>query len=308
MRYRRLGGSQLEVSRICLGCMQFGWTADEATSFRIMDLALEGGCNFFDTADVYSHWAPGNRGGESEQIIGRWLKGRRRDEVILATKVRGRMWPGPEGEGLSRGHITRAIEDSLKRLGTDSVDLYQTHSTDPKVPWEETLEALASLVQAGKVRWIGASNHTAGELGQALGASAQNDWPRYQSLQPHYNLVHREEFEAELQALCLKENVGVIPYSPLAKGLLTDRQDPGRGRRYDLDSIAPVIERLKTLAREKGWTTAQAALAWALGDPAVTSVIVGASRPEQLAETLAAGDYELTAEERSRIVDVSAPA
>ena len=223
MHYTTLGRTGLKVSRLCLGAMTFGWSADEPTSHRILDAALDTGINFVDTADIYSSWVEGNRGGESETIIGSWLKGRARRSVIIATKARGRMWDGPNGEGLSRVHLLQAVEDSLRRLQTDYIDLYQVHWPDDQTPLEETLSALDSLVRAGKVRYIGASNYPAWLLCKTLWVSDVHHLARFDCLQPHYSLFNRAEFERELQPLCLDQGIGVIPYSPLAAGFLTGK-------------------------------------------------------------------------------------
>ena len=194
MQYTILGNIDMQVSRLCLGTMNFGSTADEATSFAIMDAAYDAGITFFDSADIYSRWHQGNVGGESETMLGKWLKTKDRSNVIVATKVRGRMWDGPDGEGLSRAHITRAVEDSLRRLDTDYIDLYQSHWPDDDTPLEETLGVFDELVKAGKVRYIGCSNHTPAQLKQTLSVSAANDFVRYTCLQPHYSMLHRREF------------------------------------------------------------------------------------------------------------------
>jgi aryl-alcohol dehydrogenase-like predicted oxidoreductase len=225
MEYRRLGRTGLKVSTICLGTMQFGWSADEATSHDILNRAVELGCNFIDTADIYSRWAEGNAGGVSEQIIGRWLASGsvRRERIVLATKVRGEMGSGPNDQGLSRGHMMTAVENSLRRLQTDYLDLYQVHWPDEETPLEETLATLTDLVRAGKVRYIGCSNFPAWLLAKSLWVSDVRQLARFDSLQPHYSLVHRAEFERELQPLCLDQGIGVIPYSPLAAGFLTGK-------------------------------------------------------------------------------------
>ena len=228
MEYRRLGRSGLKVAPICLGTMQFGWTADEPTSFRVLDAYTDAGGNFIDTADVYSRWVEGNPGGVSEEIIGRWLKQRgNRYEYVVATKVQGRMWEGPNGQGLSRGHIMKAVDDSLRRLGTDYIDLYQTHWPDRETPQEETMRALDDLVHAGKVRYIGCSNEPASRLCKAMWIGDREHLAAFVSLQPPYSLVNRANFERENEALCLDPGVGVIPYSPLQGGFLT-----GKYRRY----------------------------------------------------------------------------
>jgi aryl-alcohol dehydrogenase-like predicted oxidoreductase len=225
MEFRTLGATGLKVSTICLGTMQFGWTADEALALRVLSAAREAGVNFIDTANIYSRWADGNPGGVAEQIVGHWMKENAipRDQVVLATKVRGNMGGGPEDEGLSRRHIVKAVEDSLRRLQTDYLDLYQAHWPDAATPIEETLRAFDDLVRQGKVRTIGASNYASWELMQALWISDKNGLARFDSLQPHYNLVHREEFERELAAVCRAYQIGVIPYSPLAGGFLTGK-------------------------------------------------------------------------------------
>ncbi len=317
MNYRRLGRTGLKVSELCLGTMQFGWTADEATSFAIMDAFVEAGGNFIDTADIYSRWAEGNPGGVSEQIIGRWMKARgNRHTIVLATKGRGRMWDGPNGEGLSRVHLIRACEDSLRRLGTDYIDLYQTHFFDPDTPIDETLRALDDLVHAGKIRYIGASNYPAWRLAKALWVSDKLGLARYDSLQPHYNLAHRAEFERELKPLCEEEGIGVIPYSPLAGGFLTGkyRRDnvpdsvraQGIQRRYFNERGFAILDKLDEIARARGLTIAQTALAWLLTQPVITAPIIGANSVAQLNESLAAAGVRLSAEEMDALNQVSA--
>ena len=229
MEYRRLGRTGLKVSELCLGSMQFGWTADEPLSYEILDRAYEAGVNFIDTADIYSTWAQGNPGGVSETIIGKWIKRSKigRERLVIATKVRGRMGDGPNDEGLSRQHILKAVEDSLRRLDTNYIDLYQTHWGDENTPIEETLETLNDLVRQGKVRYTGCSNLPAWRLTEALFVSRLNGWARYDSLQPHYSLVQRAEFERELADACRAYQVGVIPYSPLAGGFSDRQVSPG---------------------------------------------------------------------------------
>jgi aryl-alcohol dehydrogenase-like predicted oxidoreductase len=296
--------------------MQFGWTADEAASFAVMDAFFEAGGNFIDTADVYSRWAEGNPGGVSEQIIGRWMKGRgNRHQIVLATKARGRMWDGPNGEGLSRSHLIKACEDSLRRLDTDYIDLYQTHSFDADTPIDETLAALDDLVHAGKVRYVGASNYPAWRLAKALWTSDKLGLVRYDSLQPHYNLAHRAEFERELKPLCDEEGIGVIPYSPLAGGFLTGKyrrnsippsaRAEGIQRRYFNDRGFAILEKLETVARARGLTVAQTALAWLLTQPVITAPIIGANSAEQLRESLGAVDVRLSPEEMTVLNQVS---
>jgi aryl-alcohol dehydrogenase-like predicted oxidoreductase len=317
MNYRRLGRTDLIVSELCLGTMQFGWTTDEPSAFAVMDAFAEAGGNFIDTADVYSNWAPGNPGGVSEQIIGRWMRVRgNRDRVILATKARGRMWDGPDGEGLSRAHLIRACEESLRRLDTDRIDLYQPHWFDAGTPLEETLRALDDLIRAGKVRTIGCSNHPAWRLCRALWTSEKLGLARYESLQPHYNLAYRAEFERELKPLCEEEGLGVLPYSPLASGFLTGkyRRDSvppsaragGIRRRYLNERGFAVLEALERVAQARGLTPAQTALAWLLSQPVITSPIIGANTPEQLAESLGAASVRLAPEEMAALDQASA--
>ncbi len=317
MNYRDLGRAGLRVSEICLGTMQWGWTASEQTAFEVMDAFMEAGGNFIDTADIYSRWVEGNPGGVSETIIGKWMKERgNRRHVVLATKVRGRMWDGPNGEGLSRKHIMHAVEDSLRRLQTDYIDLYQIHWDDLETPIDETLRALDDLVRQGKVRYIGASNISAWRLMKALCISDKHDLARYDSLQPHYNLVHRTEFEAELKPLCESEQIGVIPYSPLAGGFLTGK--------YHLDSPPPdsarqesvkrkyfneygwrVLAAVERIADERGVLPLQIALAWLLNQPVITAPIIGANSIEQLTPSLEAVDIRLSEEEMALLDEAS---
>ena len=317
MNYRKLGRTGLKVSELCLGTMQFGWTSDEANSFAVMDAFVAAGGNFIDTADVYSRWAPGNPGGVSEEIIGRWMKARgNRGGIVLATKARGRMWDGPNGEGLSRGHLIRACEDSLRRLETDTIDLYQTHAFDADTPIDETLRALDDLVRSGKVRYTGASNYPGWRLSKALWTSDKLGLTRYDSLQPHYSLAHRAEFERELKPLCEEEGVGVIPYSPLAAGFLTGkyRRDsvPASARaegirnRYFNERGFAILDKLDDVAKARNLTVAQAALAWLLTQPVITAPIIGANSVEQLAESLGAAGVKLSAEEMDALNSVSA--
>lgn len=318
MDYRPLGRTGLKVSVLCLGTMQWGWTADEENAFAVMDAFVEHGGNFIDTADVYSRWVEGNPGGVSEQIIGRWMKARRnRRQIVLATKVRGRMWEGPNGEGLSRSHILRAVEDSLRRLETDVIDLYQIHADDLNTPMEETLRALDDLVRQGKVLYIGCSNIVAWRLMKALCISERWGLARYDSLQPHYNLVHRREFEAELKPLCESEGLGVIPYSPLAGGFLTgkyrpDAPPPSSARlsgvkRYFNDHGWRVLAAVERVATERGATPAQIALAWQLSQPVITAPIIGANSVAQLHELLPAATMRLTAAEMAFLDEASRP-
>jgi aryl-alcohol dehydrogenase-like predicted oxidoreductase len=317
MENRVLGLTGLNVSPLCLGTMQFGWTADEAMSLRVLSVAFEAGINFIDTADIYSRWADGNPGGVAEQIIGRWMKQNKipRDKVILASKVRGNMGGGAENEGLSRKHILQAVENSLHRLQTDRIDIYQAHWPDEKTPIEETLRAFDELVKQGKVRYIGASNYPAWELMQALWTSDRNGLVCYDSLQPHYNLVHRDEFEREMAAVCKTYHIGVIPYSPLAGGFLTGKYRrnlipnsarAGGAKRYFNESNWALLDQMDGLAKEKGASISQIALAWLLAEPVITSPIIGANSIEQLKDNLGAVNIHLTAAEKTALDKASA--
>lgn len=309
MEVRQLGHSGLQVSELALGTMQFGWTTDEASAFAIMDAYLEAGGNLIDTADIYSTWAEGNPGGVSEEIIGRWMKARgNRHRVVLATKVRGRMWEGANGEGLSRAHIMRAVEDSLRRLQTDRVDLYQAHWFDANTPIEETMRTFDDLVRSGKVRYVGCSNYPAWRLMEALWTSDRCGLERYVCLQPHYSLVRRDEFERELMAVAETYGLGVIPYSPLAGGFLTGKYRPGaalpdsqRAKRIQERTFSErnfaLLDKLEEIGRAHDQGVQQAALAWLLTNPVVTAPIVGANSVEQLQASLAAAGMRLNPEQ-----------
>jgi len=317
MNYRNLGRTGLKVSELCLGTMQWGWTADEETSWQVMDAFVEAGGNFIDTADIYSNWAPNNPGGVSEEIIGRWMKARNnRHQMVVATKVRGRMWEGPNGEGLSRVHILKACEDSLRRLQTDYIDLYQAHWYDAETPIEETMDAFDTLVRQGKVRYVGCSNYPAWRLMEALWASDKHHLVRYDSLQPHYNLAHRAEYERELKEVCLRFGLGVIPYSPLAGGFLTGKYtrdsaaDSARAesikRRYFNEAGWRVLDAVKAVAAELGSTPTAVSLAWLLAQPEMTAPIIGANSVQQLQASLAACDLNLTEEQMATLNQASA--
>jgi aryl-alcohol dehydrogenase-like predicted oxidoreductase len=299
---RQLGTSSLQVSPICFGCNVFGWTADEKTSFALLDGFLDAGFNFIDTADVYSRWHPGNSGGESETIIGKWLKARgNRSKVVLATKLGMEMGPGKKG--LSRAYMMQAAEDSLRRLQTDYIDLYQSHRDDPDTPIEETLSAYAELIKQGKVREIGASNFSAPRLAESLRISREKGLPRYQSLQPLYNLVERSEFEGPLEDLCLKEKVGVISYYSLASGFLTGKyrakaDSEGRTRgsgvqKYLNDYGFGVLKALDEVAARFNAKPGQVALAWLIARPSITAPIASATNLDQLAELVKAAEIRL---------------
>ena len=322
MEHHSFGRSGVKVSPLCLGTMQFGWTADEKASFEVLDAAYDAGINFIDTADIYSRWIDGNPGGVAESIIGKWLRKNpeKRTQVILATKVRGRMGEGPNDEGLSRKHIFSAVEQSLKRLGTDYIDLYQVHWPDESTPIEETLRALDDLVRDGRVLYIGCSNYPAWRLMESLWTSDRCRLTSFISLQPHYNLVHRDEFERELEDICLKFDIGVIPYSPLAGGFLTGKyagdQTPPEGSRgatsdriqaYLMDPHSlSTLEIVKQIALERQKSPSQVALRWLISRPAVVSAIIGPRDLEQLEDNLGCLSVELSDEDMQRLDEGSA--
>ncbi len=319
MEYRYLGRTGLKVSAICLGTMQFGWTADKTMANIIMDKAVERGCNFFDTADIYSRWADGNDGGVSEAIIGEWLRTRslRRDQIILATKVRGQMGDGPNDQGLSRHHILTEVENSLRRLQTDYIDLYQMHWFDADTPLEETLRALDDLVRSGKVRYIGVSNFPAWLLTKSLWVSDVRNLVRFESLQPKYSLVYRAEFERELMPLCADQGIGVIPYSPLAAGFLTgkyrrdselpeSKRADGVKKLYMNEQGFAALDQCEAIAQKYDVTIAQIAIAWMLANPIITSAIIGANDLDQLTDSMSGVNVKLTAAEKSALDDITA--
>jgi len=318
MKYKKLGCTGMKVSELCMGSMQFGWTADESLSYEILNQAYEAGINFIDTADVYSRWVEGNPGGVAEEIIGKWIKrvGIQREELVLATKVRGQVGKGPNDQGLSRAHIMTAVEASLKRLGTDYIDLYQAHWYDAETPLEETLRAFDDLVRQGKVRYIGASNYPGWRLMEALWISDKHGLARYVSLQPHYNLVHRAEFERELADVCRAFGIGVIPYSPLAGGFLTgkyrENQTPQSARsrvadRYGSDKNWALLEVMDRIAQQySDASLSQVALAWQLNNPLITSPIIGPRNIEQLEDNLGAIRITLSEEDINTLNEASA--
>jgi aryl-alcohol dehydrogenase-like predicted oxidoreductase len=319
MNYVKLGRTGLEVSRICLGCMSYGvpergnhaWSLNEETSRPFIKRALEGGINFFDTANVYSD-------GTSEEIVGRALRDfASRDDYVIATKVHGRVRPGPNGAGLSRRAIMAQIDNSLKRLGMDHVDLYQIHRWDYHTPIEETLEALHDVVKAGKARYIGASSMYAWQFARALAISDQNGWTRFVSMQNYVNLLYREE-EREMLPLCAAEGIGVIPWSPLARGRLTRNWDE-KSARTETDEFGKrlyantlpadrdVVERVAQVAAKRGVPRAQMALAWLLAKPVITAPIVGATKLQHLEDALAAVSLKLTEEEIAALEEPYVP-
>jgi aryl-alcohol dehydrogenase-like predicted oxidoreductase len=311
---RRLGRSPLEVSPICFGGNIFGWTVDEATSFTLLDAFVGAGFNFIDTADSYSTWAPGNNGGESEAIIGKWVKARRnRDRVIIATKVGSEV---AGRKGLSRAYILNEVEESLSRLKTDYIDLYQSHRDDPSTPIEETLSAYDELVKQGKVRVIGASNFTPERLSDSLSASRRLGYPRYESLQPNYNLYDRAEYETKLEPTCQKEGLGVIPYFSLASGFLTgkyraqaDIERSARGKfvqKYLNERGLGILQALDGVAKAFIATPARVALAWLLARHSITAPIVSATSLEQMRELFQSANLELDRPSIELLNDASA--
>ncbi|WP_437625968.1 aldo/keto reductase [Sorangium sp. So ce1151] len=316
----RLGRTGLTVSRLCLGTMTFGFQTDEETSRAILDRAAAAGVNFLDTADVYPLGGGLPTAGRTEEIVGRWLKGKR-DRFIVATKCVGRVGPNEWDQGASRKHILDAIDASLRRLGTDYVDLYQLHSDDRDTPIDETLEALDVVVRSGKARYIGVSNYLAYRLARALGRAEARGLTRFVSVQPRYALLFRE-IERELLPLAQEEGLGVIPYNPLAGGFLTGkhrRGDPTPGTRFTLGTAASnyqqrywnerafaTVEKLQGLVAEAGQSLTTVAVAWVLANPAITSAILGASRPDQLDATLAAGELALDPELKARLDEATA--
>ncbi len=312
MKIRRMGTTGLKVSEICLGTMTFGHQCDERTSFAILDKAAERGVTFLDTADVYPVPPTPETAGRTEQIVGAWLQGRR-DRFVLATKCRMRVGHGANDEGLSRKHILKAAEDSLHRLRTDFIDLYQTHSPDPETPLEETLRAFDDLVRQGKARYVGCSNYAAWQVALAMGISDRQGLARFDCVQPRYNLLYRD-IESELLPLCRDQGLGVIAYNPLAGGFLSGKypslESPPIGTRFTLGKTGDLyrerywhqaqfeaVEQLRHFLEPRGKRMVQAAVAWILAQPGITSAIVGASRPEQLEESLGAVNLTLDAEE-----------
>jgi aryl-alcohol dehydrogenase-like predicted oxidoreductase len=315
MKKRQLGQSSIEVAPLMLGGNVFGWTADEVTSFKILDAFVAAGLNFIDTADTYSTWVPGHQGGESETIIGNWFKrSGKRDKVVIATKV-GAEIPG-QGKGLNKAWIMRQVEASLKRLQTDHIDLYQSHRDDPATPVEETLETYAQLIQQGKVRVIGCSNFTVERTNESLAEGRKHGWPRYESLQPHYNLYERATYETTLEPLALQENLGVIPYYSLAAGFLTGKyrseddlkkSQRGKGvKKYLNDRGFRILQALDQVAERYQAKPAQVALAWLMARPSITAPIASATSVEQLNELAQATKLELDRESMEKLNKASA--
>jgi aryl-alcohol dehydrogenase-like predicted oxidoreductase len=315
MTRRKLGRSNLSIAPIVFGGNVFGWSADEKTSFTLLDAFVDAGFNAIDTADVYSHWVPGNKGGESETIIGRWLKTRgRRDDVLIFTKVGGDMGSGASLKG---DYVLRAAEDSLRRLQTDTIDLYQTHFDDLTTAPDETLTAYAKLVSQGKVRVLGASNVSPDRLRASLDASRKVGLPRYETLQPLYNLYDRAGFERDYEALCVEEQIGVIPYYALARGFLSGKyrskedfsKSAARGEgmvKYLNPRGLRIVDALHAVAGRHAATPAQIALAWMLARPSITAPIVSATTLPQLADLLSAPDIRLSAEDVAALNEATA--
>ena len=322
MDHVRLGNTGLLVSKLCLGTMTFGLQCDETTSAAIMDRAADGGITFFDTADVYPLGGGLSTVGRTEEIVGEWLRGKR-EKFVVATKCVGRTGPAAWEQGSSRKHVLAAVEGSLRRLGTDYIDLYQLHAPDPSTPIDETLGALDDLVHAGKVRYVGCSNFLAYQVAQALGRSEARSLVRFDSVQPRYNLLFRQ-IERELLPLCAEEGLGVIPYNPIAGGLLSGKHNasgpPTEGTRFTLGNAAgnyqnrywhdqefATVEELRKIAEREGVPLVTLAVAWVLGHPAVTAPIVGASRPDQLEASLAAAEFTLSTELKDELDGVTRP-
>jgi aryl-alcohol dehydrogenase-like predicted oxidoreductase len=298
MQFRTLGRSSVQVSPLCLGGNVFGWTATEAESFAVLDALVSAGLNFIDSADVYSVWIPGHRGGESETVIGNWLKrSAKRKDVVIATKVGMEM--APDRQGLSAAHIARSVEDSLRRLQTDYIDLYFSHRDDASVPMEETLGSYQKLIAQGKVRAIGASNFTAVRVAEALEVSRRTGMPRYEVLQPHYNLYARSDYESALEPLCLEQQIGVVSYSALASGFLSgkyrtaaDAAKSPRGKsvveRFLNERGLRILAALDDVGRRHSASAASVALAWQIARPSITAPIASATTVDQLNELIAA--------------------
>jgi aryl-alcohol dehydrogenase-like predicted oxidoreductase len=318
MLMRKLGRTGMKVAALCLGGNTFGWTTDQKASEAVLDAYLEAGGNFIDTADIYSRWAPGNTGGESETALGTWMAARKnRSAVILATKLGGPMGTGPNDAGLCRLHMMQAVEASLRRLETDYIDLYQAHWDDRDTPLEEALRGFDDLVRQGKVRYIGASNHVAWRLARALWESDRHGYVRYECLQPKYNLVIRDEYERELEPLCREQEVGVIPYSSLASGFLSGKyrrggdlpataRAAGVQKTYMNDRGFAILAAVEKVAAGIGATPAQVALSWLAHRPGITAPIASATSVAQLKEIVGGVELGLDAEATAALDQASA--
>ena len=320
MQHVRFGRAGLRVSRLCLGTMTFGLQCDEKASFAILDAAAQAGITFIDTADVYPMGATLADVGRTEEIVGRWLRGKR-EKFVLATKCSGKMGPAPWQQGTSRKHVLASIDASLKRLGTDYVDLYQVHHFDANTPVDETLEAFDAVVRSGKARYVGVSNFHAYRVARALGRSEALGLAKFVSVQPRYNLLFRQ-IERELLPLCAEENLAVIPYNPLAGGLLTGKHErsspPSEGSRFTIGTAGKMyaerywrerefdaVNAFARIAKDAGISPATLAIAWVLANPVVTAPIVGASKPEQLAASVAALELKLDAALKAKLDELS---
>lgn len=318
MQTRRMGRTGLNVTPICFGGNVLGWTTDRARSFDVLDTFVAGGGNFIDTADVYSRWAPGHVGGESEVILGDWMQERgNRHSLIVATKVGMRMGDGPNDEGLSRLRIVKCVEDSLRRLKTDYIDLYQSHADDLNTPLDETLRAYEDLIRAGKVRYIGASNFSAWRLTKALWTSERINVSRYECVQPRYNLVMRADYERELEPMCISEGVGVITYSSLASGFFSGKYRAGQAlpntpraggvqHNYMNERGFAILAEVERIAQELNTTPGQVALAWIMARPGITAAIASGTTRAQVQDLTASATLVLPADAIKRLTDVSA--
>ncbi len=318
MQKRQLGRTGLEVVPLCLGGNVFGWTADEAASFAVLDAYVEGGGNFIDTADTYSAWVSGHTGGESETIIGRWMRARgNRDRLVIATKLGKQMGTGPHDRGLSRQYMLREVEASLRRLQTDVIDLYQAHEDDQTTPLEETMGAFDELIRQGKVRAIGASQHSPERVAEALKVSDQHGYARYTCMQPLYNLMARTVYEGTLEALCQEQGLGVITYSSLASGFLTGKYRPNKDlptsqraagiqQRYMNEKGWRVLAAVDRVAEAHGATPAQVALAWIMARPGITAPIASGTSAAQVRELLGAAELRLSDEDMAALNAASA--
>lgn len=315
MEKRTIGHSDLSVAPLAFGGNVFGWTADEATSFRLLDAFVEAGFNLIDTADAYSRWVPGNQGGESETIIGKWLKqSGKRDQVVIATKLGADMGQGRKG--LSKEYIQREVDESLRRLQTDHIDLYQSHFDDPDTPVAETLGAFGKLIEAGKVRYIGASNFSPERLRESIETSASQGLPAYQSLQPEYNLYDREKFETQYAPICQQYGLGVINYYSLASGFLTgkyrseadlSKSQRGQGvKKYLNDRGQRILTALDEVAEQHSATPAQVSLAWLMAQPTIAAPIASATSTDQLGDIAKAADLHLDQPTLAKLTDASA--